>query len=133
VRVVADTNVLLSAFCFPGGAPELVYRLGLEGRLELVTSTTLLAEFGRILTDKFGWEIDRAEEAVAQITRVALVVDPTERLDVITQDPADDRVLEAALASGADRIVSGDSHLLRLKTWRDVRVVAPAALLEEFE
>lgn len=132
MKVVPDTNVLISAFCFPGGLPELVYRLGIEGRLELATSRTLLAEFARILTDKFGWEPDRAEEAVAQVARVSEVTESTTRLEVIAADPADDRVLEAALECGADVVVSGDSHLLALGRWEEIRIISPADLLAEF-
>lgn len=132
MNAVLDTNVLVSAFIFPGGAPEQVYRLGLEGRLGLVTSRTLLAEFGRVLTDKFGWESDRAEEAVAQVALIASIVEPSERVEVVAADPADDYVLEAALAAEAEVIVSGDSHLLRLESWRDIRIVSPADLLAEF-
>jgi len=76
VRVVADTNVLVSALIFPGGSPEAVYRLVLEGKIELVTSRPLLTELGRVLTEKFGWNSNQAEEAVAQLIRVAELVEP---------------------------------------------------------
>lgn len=131
MRVVLDTNVLISAFLFPGGAPELVYRLALEGRIELVTSPALLGEFGRILTTKFGWAREPAEEAVRQVARIGQVTEPSEQVCEIKADPADDRVLEAALAGGAEVIVSGDRHLLRLRRWRSVRIVRPADLLSE--
>jgi pimeloyl-ACP methyl ester carboxylesterase len=52
VRVVLDTNVLISAFVFPGSAPGQVYRRVLEGRVILVTSRPLLSELGRVLTEK---------------------------------------------------------------------------------
>jgi len=133
VKAVVDTNVLISAFIFPGGPPEDVYRLALEGRLDLATSAVLLAEFGRILVDKFGWAPTHAEDAVAQVTRVASIVDPAERVEVITADPADDRVLEAALEFAADIVVSGDKHLLRVREWLGIRIVSPADLLAEFE
>jgi uncharacterized protein len=132
VKAVLDTNILISAFVFPGGAPEAVYRLGLAGTLELGTSRTLLAEFGRVLTEKFGWEPTRVEAAVAQVARICRLVEPIEHVEVILADPADDRVLEAALAFGADVIVSGDAHVLRLGRWRQIRVTAPAALLVEY-
>lgn len=131
MRVVLDTNVLVSAFIFPGGAPEDVYRLALTGRLDLATSPTLLAEFGRVLGEKFGWEASRTEDAVAQVARIATLVEPTEHVDVIADDPDDDRVLEAASASAAEVIVSGDTHLIRLKSWRGIRIVPPATLVAE--
>ena len=132
MRVVADTNVLVSALIFPGGAPEEVYRLVLEGRIELVTSRPLLAELGRVLVEKFGWAPERAEEAVEQVIRVAEIVIPSERVSEAA-DPADDRVLEAAAEGSAAVIVSGDGHLLELGTWRDIAIRTPAAFLAELE
>jgi len=129
LRVVLDTNILISAFVFPGGAPELVYRAALEGRITLVTSPPLLAEFGRVLSDKFGWDPPHAQDAVAQVARIGDVVRPSETVEVIEDDPADDRVLEAAAAGRAEVIVSGDRHLLRLEEWRGVRIEKAASFL----
>jgi putative PIN family toxin of toxin-antitoxin system len=128
VKVVADTNVLVSALIFPGGPPEAVYRLALEGKIEIVTSRPLLAELGRVLTEKFGWEPERAEEAVAQLVRLAEIVEPSETIADVDADPADNRVLEAAAAGGAAAIVCGDRHLLELKAWRGVPITTPAFL-----
>lgn len=130
MKVVADTNVLVSALIFPGGSPEAFYRLVLEGRIELVTSRPLLTELGRVLTEKFGWEPDRAEEAVGQVVRLAAIVDPREALSEIEADPADNRVLEAAAEGGADVIVSGDRHLLALGSWRGIQIQPPALFVE---
>jgi putative PIN family toxin of toxin-antitoxin system len=132
VKVVADTNVLVSAFIFPGGSPEAFYRLALEGRIELVSSRALLAELGRVLAEKFGWESARAEEAVAQVVRVAEIVDPSETVSEIEADPADNRVLEAAAEAGASTIISGDRHLLSLPSWREIRIESPAQFLAGF-
>lgn len=132
MRAVLDTNVVISALIFPGGPPEAVYRLALEARIEHVTSRPLLVELGRVLTAKFGWEPTHAEDAVAQLARVSTVVAPTETVHEIEADPADDRVLEAAAAGGADVIVSGDRHLLKLRSWRAIEIERPAEFLERF-
>jgi putative PIN family toxin of toxin-antitoxin system len=129
MKAVLDTNVLISAYVFPGGKPEAVYRLALEGRLETGTSLALLAEFGRVLGQKFGWVPDQVEAAVAQVARIAVVVEPNETIQVISADPADDRVLEAARAFGADVIVSGDRHLLDLGTWSEIDIMSPAEFI----
>ncbi len=126
MKAILDTNVLISAYVFPGGMPETVYRLALEGRLEIGASLALLAEFGRVLGQKFGWVPDQVEVAVAQVARIAVVVEPNETIQVIRADPADDRVLEAARAFGADVIVSGDRHLLNLGTWSEIVVLSPS-------
>ncbi len=133
MRVVLDTNILISAFIFPGGPPEAAYRAALDGRVELVTSPPLLAELGRVLVDKFGWEPPLGAEAVAQIARVAIVVRPEARVDVVLEDPDDDRVLEAATAGEADVIVSGDRHLLRLRSWQGVPIEKATAFLKRLD
>jgi uncharacterized protein len=131
VKVVADTNILVSALIFPGGPPEGFYRLALEGRITLVTSPPLLAELGRILTEKFGWQGERTEEALQQLIRLAEIVDPDEVITDIEADPADNRVLEAAATGNVTAIVSGDQHLLALGVWRGVPIQTPAAFVAE--
>ena len=130
MKVVADTNVLVSALIFPGGLPEAFYRLALEGRVELVTSRPLLAELGRALTEKFGWEAERAEEAVGQVVRLTEVAAPREALSEIEADPADNRVLETAAEGRVGAIVSGGRHLLALGSWRGIEIQSPAAFIE---
>jgi putative PIN family toxin of toxin-antitoxin system len=129
VRVVVDSNVLVSALIFPGGNPEVVYRLAIEGRLELVTSRPLLAELGSVLQDKFGWDPGRVEQAIGQLARIATLTEPADVIDEISADPADNRVLEAAAAGAVEVIVSGDRHLLALGRWRDIPIRAPADFL----
>ena len=131
MRVVLDTNVLISTFAFPGGASESVYRLALTGRIELALSPALLAEFARVLQDKINWEVDAVEQAVAHLARVASIVRPAEAVHEIVADPDDDRVLEAVLACSADVIVSGDQHLLALRRWRGIRIMKPAEFLRQ--
>ena len=131
MKVVVDTNVLVSALVFPGGVPEQVYRLAIEGRITLVTSPPLLAELGRVLTQKFGWQDDYLRAALAQIVRIGVIVEPLERVSIIADDPDDDRVLEAAQTAGAAVIVSGDRHLLSLGHWGEVAILSPAAFLAD--
>ena len=133
MRVVLDTNILISAFIFPGGSPEAVYRLALEGSIDLATSPVPLAEFGRILAQKFGWDPATVGDAVAQVVRAGRVVRPSERVREVTADPDDDRVLEAAAEAMADVIVSGDRHLLELGTWRGIRILKATDFLAEIE
>ncbi len=103
----------------------------LEERVLLVTSRPLLVELGRVLTEKFGWQPSRAEEAVEQLVRVARILEARERLTVIQTDPHDDRVLEAASEGEVDVIVSGDSHLLDLERWRGIAIQSPSAFLAQ--
>jgi putative PIN family toxin of toxin-antitoxin system len=124
--------VLVSALVFPGGLPEQVYGLALEGKIDLVTSSPLLVELARVLAVKFGWAGSRIERAIAQVLRVGEWVEPTSTIDEIQADLADNRVLEAAAEGKAVVIVSGDRHLLRLKVWQTVSIESPAAFMARF-
>lgn len=126
VRAVADTNVYISALNF-GGTPERFLKAAQAGAFELLISGAILDEIGKVLrTEKFAWpeeEIAKAQRVIASFTERAW---PTERLEVITADPADNRILECAAAGQADFIVSGDKHLLHLKQYGDMPVVKVA-------
>jgi uncharacterized protein len=120
----------VAAYNWPGGRAELAYLLARRGVVELHASSFILGEVGRILAQKFGWERDRVERAIAQIRRVAGEIhEPAESVGVIEDDPTDNRILECALAADARLIVTGDKrHLLPLGSFRGVSIVT----LEDF-
>jgi uncharacterized protein len=113
----------------PRRGPRAGVPAGHRGRITLVTSPPLLAELGRVLTEKFGWQDGYVRAALAQIVRIGEIVEPVERVSVIADDPDDDRVLEAAQSAGAAVIVSGDRHLLSLGRWGEVAILSPAEFL----
>ena len=125
--VVFDTNVLISAFITPGGRGDEDVRRVMQGRSMLFTSVPLLTELARKLEGKFGWERERALEAVQFVASLATVVSPRAKLD----DPAAGAT--KAVEAGADLIVTGDRHLLDLGTFKTVRVVTLASFLKVLE
>jgi uncharacterized protein len=130
VRVVLDTNVIVSALISPGGTTRLVYDAVISRSLQLVTSRALLGEVRRVLTHKFHWSTQATEAALDQLERLGEVADAREAIAVITDDPADNRVLEAALAGRAEVIVSGDRHLLTLGEWRGIPIRTPREIAD---
>jgi putative PIN family toxin of toxin-antitoxin system len=127
-RVVADTNVLVSALQF-GGKPKQLLDLAVDGQVDLAISNEILAEALRVLREKF----DRAPEWLAESDRqlrvIARIVVPTESIQAIEADPTDDRILECAAAAGAEVIVSGDTHLLSLGNFRGMPIQRVAEFL----
>lgn len=126
-RVVLDTNVYISAYGF-GGKPAAVMRAAILGEFELVVSPAILAEVAEKLATVLDFDREHVEEVVRQIARISIIVRPEARLRVVADD-ADNRILEAAIASGAQIIVSGDRHLLELGTWEGIRVARVAEFL----
>lgn len=127
-RVVADTNILVSALQF-GGKPKQLLDVAADGQIDLVTSEAILAETVRVLRDKFNRAPDWLAECDQQLRVIARLVEPTERLQVIEADPTDDRILECAVAAAADVLVSGDTHLLSLSSFRGILIQRVAEFL----
>jgi len=131
--LVLDSNIYISAVLF-GGKPRLIIETALSGKVCLAVSTPILEEIQDVLSgSKFGFPSTAAREIVAEIASLAESVEPKEQVTLITEDPDDDRILECALASGADAIVSGDGHLLSLGSFRSIAVLSPAACVEKFQ
>ena len=122
--VVCDTNVIISALLFPGGSPDKIWRAILSGRFQNATSPDLLTELERILRMKFKIPSDRVESLLTLVRQASLLTYPTRRLRIITLDDADNRVLECALESKSQFIVTGDKHhLLPLKKFQTFAIL----------
>lgn len=132
VRVVLDTNVLISAVLF-GGKPRDVFRLAIQGRIDAFTSPALNGEFRDVLSrPKFKLTAENCFLIYKEIETVIMMVFPKTTVAVIRSDPDDNAVLECALEAQADTIVTGDPHLLDLAEFKDTRIVTPAAFLQNF-
>lgn len=127
--IVADTNVIVSALLWEGNESKII-GLAEEGRIKLLTSVALLRELKNVLShERFGLEEETIDENVKYILIISEIVSPKQKLKVIQEDPADDRVLECALEGRAEYIVSGNKHLLRLKKFRETKIVHAKELL----
>lgn len=131
MRVVFDTNVFVSAFVVPGSHGERALLLAQANRFELHTSVAILTETARVLRRKFDQDEDDIKQALRQISHTAVVSKPTSKLGVV-DDEADNRILECALDTRADLVVTGDRHLLKLRRFEGIPIVRLADFLRLF-
>lgn len=128
--IVCDTNVLISAALFPGSPPDEVVQFVREGSIELAISPEILSEFKRVLKEKFGTPEEEIKEITESIKEIATIVKPTRRINLIKQDPTDNKILECALKAKADYIISGDTkHLQPIKEFQGIPILPPAKFL----
>jgi len=129
VRVVLDSNVLISSFFWRGNEYEIL-RKALEGKFELLISGAILAEIENVLDKKFGVQAGRIKETVELIIANSTVIEPKSRLNVIRDDESDNRILECAVEGAADYIVTGDKHLLKLREYRRTLILGSENFLK---
>lgn len=127
-KVVLDTNLIISALIF-GGKPQQVYNLVLEKQIIGITSSILLAELTEVLTKKFNFELIRVEQLEKIIKKHFKMVNPKQTIKIL-QDIDDNRVLEAAITGKCSYILTGDSDLLTLKTFRQIKILTPDDFLK---
>jgi putative PIN family toxin of toxin-antitoxin system len=136
VRVVLDTNTLVSGVISPNAAPRRLLDGARTQAFELCSSATLLAELLDVLSRaKFATALAQAgltpQAMVAELRRIAYMTAPQSVPRVIEHDPDDDHVLACALAGQANLIVSGDRHLLSLGgQYQGIPILSPAQALQ---
>lgn len=130
LRTTNDTNVWVSGINWPLGNAGRVLVALREGRYVHVTSLEILFEIARVLREYFDFSDEDAYQWFQEIGELSEVVLPVERIHAIDADPTDDKFLECALTGRCDYIVSGDRHLLDLRSYRNVEILTVAAFLE---
>ena len=130
MRVVFDTNVVASV-SFWRGAPFECLAAWAKGRCEVVVSPALLAEYHETVEELRLEYPGRPFVAWADaLAESATLVFPVERATGTTSDPADEMILECALAAEADYIVTDDKkHLLPLRSFQGTPIVSPSEFL----
>ena len=132
VKVVVDTNVLVSALLF-GGKPAKLIPLWQRGTIRPLASKEIIDEYLRVFTyPKF----KLSEEDVNfllyhEILPHFEVIEAEPGPRIIIKDPENDKFIRCALAGKAKLVIPGDKHLLALKTYQKIKILSPADFLLE--
>ena len=137
IRAVLETNVFVSALLSPKGLPSKILAAWRAERFHLVTSPAILEEIGRVLQYpkialRHRWPQERIRLFMEDLAHLAILTPGERTLDVIAEDPSDNRYLECAVEGDADYIVSADQHLLQLAAYEKIRVLTPSEFLTVF-
>lgn len=140
MRVVLDTNVIVSSYLSRSSPPTRIRAHIRQGTIRPVVSRELLDEYNRALnyprvSQLHGMTPEQVAAELGDLRQFAESVLLDEIVQVIREDPTDDIVLATALCGAAAYIVTGDGHLLSRRQYEGIDIVSPAAFLltlEEF-
>lgn len=136
LKVVLDTNVLISGV-IASGYSATILDAARRGEITLVASAHLLQEFSEVITRrhivrKYPKVAEHAEALLDFLRAFSILVPGIPAEQRISADRDDDFVLACAVDERADAIVSGDPHLLNLKTFRDIPILTPKDFVTQF-
>lgn len=124
-----DTSVYIGALNSSGFGGRL-FSMAQAGEIRIDISDAILNETIRVLRDKFAWDGYLLHDTMLRLARFTNRVAPKRALDVIKEDPPDNRILECAVEAGSEYIVTWDSDLLRLGIYAGISIVRPADFLQ---
>lgn len=135
LRLVLDTNILVSATIERAGASSKILQAWQQDKIELITSPVLLVELQGVLKrpriQKYQWmEKEELAGFVAELYRAAIQTSGQRLIKAVVVDPSDDYVISAAIEGSADYIVTGNIHLLDLNPYQGIEILRPAEMLK---
>jgi putative PIN family toxin of toxin-antitoxin system len=129
LRVVLDTNVLVSAVISDGKPRELLKK-GIANQFSMVTSDLILRELVTVLRrPTFKTREDEAHRIILALIRSSEIVNIKSEFKVVKADRKDDMIINTAYDGHADLVVTGDKHLLQLESFREIKIITVEAAL----
>lgn len=128
IRVLLDTNVIVSAIAF-GGIPAEVLGFIIKGELIGITSDTLISEALEVFSKKIGLSHNRVEAFRQMMKHSFHIIHPKKRISILRDEP-DNRVLEAAVEGHCRYIITGDKELLQLTSYKRITIIKPGQFLQ---
>ena len=137
MRIVIDTNVVISGLISPSGLPAQIIDLWILNEITVCLSTKIIEEYISVLLRPKFQRVGTSKERYRIISELVklentMMVNPDFKLDIISEDPDDNIFLECAIEAKAEIIISGDDHLLNLAEFQGIHIFRPVEFLQRF-
>ncbi|MCK4830849.1 putative toxin-antitoxin system toxin component, PIN family [bacterium] len=132
IRVVIDTNIFVSSFF--GGNPRKIVDLWKSGQLTLCLSKPIVHEYVEVLK-RLGLQNERELDELLGLFAHGfhiLFSAKTPELNVVEEDPDDNKFIECAVALKCTFVISGDKHLTEIRDYMGIEIVTPKEFLDSF-
>ena len=130
MKIVLDTNVLVSAFLNPGGKPADILNLILNEKIVLYYDDRIINEYRDVLSRTiFGFETSDINSVISYFKHSGERIDPVP-LGIVLEDPDDLMFYEVLVAADASFLITG--NVKHFKSLRDNRIVLPAKFLQRY-
>ncbi len=136
IRITADTNVLISASFWHGASEKIIDKVE-KKELVLVLSEEILEEYARVLNyDDIQQKIKdkhlEMKQALLRIGMIAEIIIPHTTIDIVKDDPADNKIIACAVDGMVHYLITKDNHLLKHKEYQGIRILTPETFLQQY-
>lgn len=135
MKITPDTNFFISSTQWNYSVAHKLFVKLIEKDAQIFTTKDILDEFSKVLARDFEYTMVEIDAILEKLILVVTLIGTTSKLDVVKEDPEDNKIIECALDSKSDYIITYDTHLLNIKQFQNIRIVKPEdfiGLHEEF-
>ena len=132
MKVTADTNFLISATQWDYSVAHKLLKKFILSDVIIFTTQDILDETTEVLERDFEYSKNEAKNIIEKILFFAKLIEPKQKVDIIKDDPDDNKIIECAIESSSDYIVTYDRHLLKLKEYKGIKIMKPEEILKVF-
>jgi uncharacterized protein len=130
MRVVFDTNVLLSSTLWDRSvAQRLLFKL-INTNSTIFSSLPIIAEYQKVLRRDFDYFEEDIIKIMEKVLSFITLIKPTQKVDIVKDDPDDNKIIECALASKSPYIITYDNHLLKFGKIMEIEIITPEQALK---
>ena len=129
-KIVFDTNVLISATLWDNSVAQKFLFKCINEDIQIFSSQDIIEEYRRILARDFDYNEQEIGEILEIVLQFVILVIPSKKIDVIKEDADDNKIVECAIESNAEYIISYDKHLLKLKEYQRIKIIRPEETLK---
>ncbi len=131
-KIVFDTNVLISSTLWDNSVAQKFLFRCIKENIQIFSSQEIIEEYKEILARDFDYKEQEIGEILEKILQFINLVNPKNKIDVIKEDVDDNKIIECAVESKSEYIISYDKHLLKLKEFQGIKIVRPEEALALF-
>jgi len=124
-KVVFDTNMLISATLWDNSVAQKFLFRCIRENIQVFSSQEIIDEYKEILARDFDYKEQEIREMVEKILQFITLVNPKNKVSAVKEDSDDNKIIECAIESEAEYIISYDKHLLKIKKYNGIKIVRP--------
>ena len=130
MNVVFDTSALLSSTLWDWSVSQKLLHEMILSDASIFSSPEIVEEYQKVLRRDFDYSEDEINKIITILLSFVKLIESKEKIQVVKNDPDDNKIIECALASNSKYIITYDNHLLKLKEFREIKIITPEEMID---